>query len=125
MPVMPVEPHRITDITDVLGSQGALHYGYAMPVMSAGGKCITDIAEIANVEANRGIPARLISWMCPVVCPVRLDEVNGIEHVVFEVFFGGNNRMWFLTQRQRQTETDRQTDRPRQPSRSWKLVLGS
>ena len=53
--------------------------------------------------------------MCSVVCPVRLDEVNGIEHVVFEVFFGGNNRMWFLTQRQRQTETDRQTDRQTDP----------
>ena len=26
--------------------------------------------------------------MCSVVCPVRLDEVNGIEHVVFDVFWG-------------------------------------
>ena len=55
MPVMPVGLDRRIDITDISGSQGALHYGYAMPVMSAGGKCITDIAEIANVEANRGI----------------------------------------------------------------------
>ena len=36
---------------------------------------------------------RLISWMCSVVCPVPLDEVNGIEHVVFDVFFWGNNRI--------------------------------
>ena len=50
MPVTPVGPDRIIDITDVSGSQGALRYGYAMPIMSAG-----DIAEIANVEANRGI----------------------------------------------------------------------
>ena len=27
--------------------------------------------------------------MCSVVCPVRLDEVNGIEHVVFDGFWGG------------------------------------
>ena len=52
MPVMPIGPDRIIDITDVSGSQGALHYGYAMPVMSAGGK---DIAEIANVEVSRRI----------------------------------------------------------------------
>ena len=55
MPVMPVGPDRVIDITDVSGSQGALHYGYAMPVMSAGGKFIMDIAEIANGEANRAI----------------------------------------------------------------------
>ena len=52
MPVMPVGLDRRIDITDISGSQGALHYGYAMPVMSAGGK---DIAEIANVEVNRRI----------------------------------------------------------------------
>ena len=52
---MPVGPDRVIDITDVSGSQGALHYGYAMPVMSAGGKFIMDIAEIANGEANRAI----------------------------------------------------------------------
>ena len=55
MPVMPVGPDRIIDITDVSGSRGALRYGYAMPVVSAGGECLTDIAESANVEANRGI----------------------------------------------------------------------
>ena len=27
--------------------------------------------------------------MCSVVCPVRLDEVNGIERVVFDVFWRG------------------------------------
>ena len=36
MPVMPIEPGRISDITDVSVSQWILHYGYAMPVMSAG-----------------------------------------------------------------------------------------
>ena len=55
MPAMLVGPYRIFDITDVSGSQCALHYGYAMPGMSAWGECITDITEIANVEANRGI----------------------------------------------------------------------
>ena len=53
--VYAVGPDRIFDIADVSESQGAPHYGYAMPVLSAGGECITDIAEIANVEASRGI----------------------------------------------------------------------
>ena len=49
MPVTLVGGDRITDIANVSASQGALHYGYAMPVMPARGDCVMDIAEIANV----------------------------------------------------------------------------
>ena len=31
--------------------------------------------------------------MGSVVCPVRLDEVNGIENVVFDVFWGEQSHM--------------------------------
>ena len=87
MPVMPVGAHRIIDIADVSASQGALwicdagyagrgrlHYGHRRSRKRVGKPRDT---------------VRLISWMCSVVCPVPLDEVNGIEHVVFDVFFGG------------------------------------
>ena len=50
--------------------------------------------------------------MCSVVCPVRLDEVNGIEHVVFDVFWGEQSHVVFDTETEIETETDR--DRPRQ-----------
>ena len=72
--------------------------------------------------------------MCSVVCPVRLDEGNGIEHVVSDVFWGGQAHVVFDTEtetethrptqtdpdrsRRRQTQTDaeRQTDTERQTS---------
>ena len=44
MLVVPVGTDRIIDIAYISPSQGALHYGYAMPVMPAGRDCIMDIA---------------------------------------------------------------------------------
>ena len=41
MPVMPVGTDRIIDIADVSARQGALHSGYAMPIMPAGGELWT------------------------------------------------------------------------------------
>ena len=150
MPAMPVGPGRIIDITDVSGSQG-VHCTMDMRCRlcrpgetalrtlqksqrsrQAVGYCTIDIVDVfgehRGSRKHLGKPrdtVRLISWMCSVVCPVRLDEVNGIEHVVFDVFWGEQSHVVFDTEteietdrdRPRQTETDRDRpdpDRPRQ-----------
>ena len=63
MPVMPVGTDRIIDIADVSASQGALHYGYAMPVMPGHrrnrkrlgkGHCTIDIVDVFGVPSPTG-----------------------------------------------------------------------
>ena len=48
--------------------------------------------------------------MCSVVCSVRLDEVNGIGHVAFDVFWWEQSHVVFDTETETETDRDRQTD---------------